>query len=199
MHPNPTRTTGIDLADLHEHRTAELSALATEVMDRLGIPKSQQGIVEVGPAARDTTGAVFTFDHEPPQGGRNTRPGRQPAMERARKLEVKKSGINVDSGVLDDNLLPLESWRKADLATRMEVVVAHEIAEFHSPGSTGQWRHADALVQAAKNPRLSAAARGVLEDHFRLAVAGGDPTLAGSLQSARIHQMLQAVANRRGQ
>ena len=190
------RLAAFELEDLHGHRRAELNQKAHEVMDRLGVPPDQRGIIETGRQALNATGDAFTFETN--QGGRNTRPGRQPNLEQAGGLQVKKAGINVDGAVLDDNLIPFESWKRADEVQRMEAVLSHELAEFRSPGQSGPWRHADALVRAYLNPRISSDARAILTDQLRAAIAGGDDAIANSPKAAHIQAVLALVAEWKG-
>src|SRR5205807_1735256 len=93
------RPAAYELEELHGHRFSELNEMTTRTMNRLGVPQELRGIRESGPHAINTTGEPFKF--ETAQGGRNTRPGRQPLLEEGGYLRVERRGINVDAAVLD--------------------------------------------------------------------------------------------------
>ena len=132
--PNsPRRLEAYELEDLHGHRFSELNELAGRVMNRLGVPRELRGIRESGPHAINRTGEPFTF--ETVQGGRNSKPGRQSQLEEGGQFRVEKRGINVDAAVLDDGFFASECWRNASIEERIEAVVAHELAEYQSPGA----------------------------------------------------------------
>lgn len=189
----PNRLSADELEDLHGHRLAEWVELVGQVMTRLGVPAELRGIRETGPRAVHTTGQPFTF--ETAQGGRNTKPGRQPMLESRGLLRVDKRGINVDGAVLDDNLLPHESWRFATVEVRMEAVVAHEFSEFRSPSLHYSWRHMDAILRSRSNPLLSEEARRIIEDQLRAALAGEDPQTIPMVAN-RIRSVLQSAERR---
>jgi hypothetical protein len=190
---SPRRLASYELEDLHGHRLAELIALAVRTMNRLGVPRQLRGIEETGPQAINTTGEAFTF--ETAQGGRNTRPGRHPQLEELGALRVRRGGIDVDGAVLDDNFLPFESWRQATVEQRMEAVIAHEFAEYHSPGTHFSWRHADAIMRSSRNQHISPEARAIIADQLRAALAGQDAQIIPPLAD-RIQEVLREVAQR---
>jgi hypothetical protein len=164
-------------------------------MNRLQVPPELQGIRESGTQAINTTGEPFTF--ETAQGGRNMRPGRQPQLEEGGHLRVERRGINVDGAVLDDNFLPQASWGSATVEQRMEAVIAHELAEYQSPGQHFSWRHADAIMRSYRNANISEEARAIIADQIRAAVAGQDSQIILSV-APRIQEVLAESARRAG-
>jgi hypothetical protein len=189
------RLAAYELEELYGHRFSELNEMTTQTMNRLGVPQELRGIRESGPHAINTTGEPFTF--ETAQGGRNTRPGRQPLLEEGGFLRVERRGINVDAAVLDDNFLSYESWRMATVEQRMEAVIAHEFAEYQSSGQHFSWRHADAIMRSYRNPNISAEARAIIADQMRAATAGQDTQIVASL-TPRIQATLGEAARRAG-
>ncbi len=191
----PRRLAAYELEDMYGHQLTELNEMATRMMNRLGVPRELRGIRESGPQAINTTGEPFTF--ETAQGGRNTRTGRQLPLEQGGYLRVERSGINVDAAVLDDSFLPYDSWRGATLEQRMEAVIAHELAEYQSPGQHFSWRHADAIMRSYRNPHLSAEAKAIIADQMRAAIAGQDSQIIAFL-APRIQETLAESARRAG-
>jgi hypothetical protein len=165
--------------------------MAEATMNKLGVPRELRGIKEQGGQAINRTGEPFTF--ETAQGGRNTKPGRQLQLERTGHLRVTKRGINVDAAVLDDNFLPDESWKNATIEQRMEAVVAHEFAEYKSPGTTFSWRHAEAILKSSKNMKISPEARAIIADQLKAAIAGQDTQILPR-HHPRIAEMLKGPA-----
>ncbi len=192
---DPRRLASYELEDLHGDRLAEWNEMARRVMNQLCVPPELQGIRESGTQAVNRTGDPFTF--ETAQGGRNTKPGRQPQMEVGGHLRVDKRGINVDAAVLDDNFLAYESWRRATVEQRMEAIIAHELAEYQSPGQHFSWRHADAIMRSYRNPNLTPEARAIIADQMQAACAGEDSQIVPTL-GPRIRQTLAESARRPG-
>jgi hypothetical protein len=185
-----------ELEDLHGHRLDELNEMASKVMNRLGVPRELRGIIEEGPQAKNITGRPFTFEGDlHPQGGRNTRSGRNPQLEKGGQLRVKKGGISVDAAVLDDDFLPFDSWKKATIEERMEAIIAHELVEYKSPGLNYSTRHADAIMRSYRNPNISAKAKAIIEDQYLNAIAGGDKQIITELRP-RIQEILREAFER---
>jgi hypothetical protein len=165
MSASGSKLTLSELEDAFGDKFDQYNALAKKVMDRLEIPKEIRGIKEEGLQGRYTTGEPFTFEGTKPQGGANSRPGRQTLEGRGPKIfKVTKPGINVDAAVLDDNFLPFASWKNATIEQRMEASHGADVISVNMrTGEVTLWdakfRSANVAIQpsptfAPNSPRL---------------------------------------------